>query len=200
MIGITLALLLAVGSEAPVRVEADGIRVGAELVSGPALVLKGDAAPLLVSGSVVESLGAPVVVALDATRSLRLEAGVRLTRTDKGFALATHGPSLLLEIAGRSLPADAAFSFALGEKAFELGALGRFEAAVLTARVAAPAATPAVAPQSRGQDPISPERRRRTAVNTNRRFVFVGDPTAPGAATDFYVLSELSRISPDGSN
>ena len=202
MIGITLALLLAAGSEAPVRVEADGIRVGAELVAGPALLLKGDAAPMLVSGSVVESLGAPLTVALDATRTLRLEAGVRLTRTEAGFTLATHGPSLQLEIAGRSLAADASIPFALTTKAFDLGALGAFEAAALTARLALPGAAPAVVPQvARGQEVISPERRRRVQQRVNRRFVFAsGDPTVPAAAAEFYVLSDLSRLSPDGSN
>ena len=198
MIGITLALLLAAGSEAPVRVEADGIRVGSELVAGPALVLKGEAAPLLVSGSVVESLGAPVTVALDAARTLRLEAGVRLTRTAAGFTLATHGPSLQLDLAGRTLSADASLPFTLTEKGFDLGALGAFEAASLTAKPAAP--TTVLEPQSRGQDAISPERRRRNQANLRRRFVFVSDPTASSAGVDFFVLRELRLLSPSGSN
>ena len=200
MVGITMALLLTVGSEAPVRIEADGIRVGAELVSGPALLIKGESAPLLVSGSVVESLGAPVTVALDATRTLTLDAGVRLTRTAAGFALGTHGPSLLLHVAGRTIAADSALSFSLTDKGYDLGALGAFEAATLKVGLAAPAAAPAVAADTRRQDPVSPARRRRTQINSNRRFVYVGDPTVAGAAASFFVLSELSRLSPDGSN
>ena len=56
---LVAVLLLAVGAapEGAVRFESDGVRVGSELVTGAAVSLKeSGATPLLVSGSVVESL------------------------------------------------------------------------------------------------------------------------------------------------
>ena len=195
-----LVVLLAVPSApAPVRYEAQGIRVGGELVVGVPLALKTvDASTLLVSGSAVENLGAPVAVALDATHELRLEPGLRLARQAEGFLLSSHGTSVVLEAAGRVLQAGASVAFTLSPAGFEIAGLGPVDALSLAAR-----STPtAVAPQ----DPtVSPERAARAratnrAVTTKRRVFANGNPFVSAAGADREVLSPLSRLSVDGSN
>jgi hypothetical protein len=198
-IAVILAGLVLAGAgsaAAPLRFEADGVRVGSDLVAGPALVLKGDAAPVLVSGSVVESLGAPVAVSIDAERSVTLDAGVRLARTAEGWSLSTHGPDLALEVGGKTLDASRAIAFKTTANGFDLGALGAVEASALTAKVAAPKA-PAVAAKvvQGGQDPTSPERARRQGAKTlNFTPVFgFGDPTTMHAAAEKYNLAGLAN-------
>src|SRR5262245_22452123 len=100
---LVAVLLLATVSapETAVRFEADGVRVGSELVTGAAVSLKeSGAAPLLVSGSVVESLsGESLTVALDG-KQLQLGAGLRLARTADGYRLTTHGMRFTLAASG----------------------------------------------------------------------------------------------------
>lgn len=192
------ALLLAVPAAAPVRYEAQGIRVGSELVSGAALQLKTvDASTLLVSASAVENLGADVQVSLDADHALTLQAGLRLERSAEGFVLRSHGPALVLEAAGSVLQGAAAVPFTLTAKGFDFGALGVLESAAFNARVAA---VPAVA-----QDGIvSPERQmqrmRGTRASTKRRAFRGGNPFTVNAGTDREVFASLQQVSLDGSN
>jgi hypothetical protein len=190
-------LFAAAGPAAPaLRFEAEGVRVGAELVSGAALVMKGGAAPVLVSGNLVESLGAPVAVSVAADRAVTLDAGVRLARAGEGWTLSSHGPDLALEVGGRTLDASRSISFRTTEKGFDLGALGTIEAVALTAKVAAPKA-PAVAPvvAAAQQDPTSPERARREGARTLKlTLVFgFGDPTTMHAAAEKYNLAGLQN-------
>jgi hypothetical protein len=189
---IAVAALLAVApAAAPVRYEADGLRVGAELVSGAALQLKTvDAATLLVSASAVENLSAPVDVALDATHAMRLQPGLRLERRADGFLLASHGPALVVD--GLSLNGATSVAFTLTAKGFDFGALGALDGASFTARAV-----------QRQQDPVSPERRAlqaRANRSNVRHLVFRGgNPLVPGAGADREVFSNLAPVSPDGN-
>jgi hypothetical protein len=192
-----VALLTLAVPAAPVRYEAGGIRVGDDFVSGASLQVKGlDATTLLVSGSSVENLGAAVDVALDADHALKLQAGLRLERSEKGFLLRSHGPALVVEAAGVALRGAAAVPFTLTPKGFDFGALGALEGASFTAKAEAPAL----------QDGpiVSPEREllRRRATRGDRKVkVFRGqNPTVSNAGADREVMTSLIQLSLDGSN
>ena len=190
-------VLLAVPSKAaPVRYEAQGIRVGADLVVGTALSLKTfDAGTLLVSGAAVENLGAPVSIALDAVHDLKLEPGLRIVREDAGFVLSTHGTSMILDAAGRALQAGASLAFTLTPEGFDFAGLGKVEALSFTARSGVSPAEP----QDRGL--VSPERRSTQRVRFLLRRVFsAGSPLVGSSFADRHVLVTLSQLSLDGSN
>src|SRR6185295_5305177 len=100
------AILLAAfaGPSAAVRFEADGVRVGSELVTGAAISLKESGAlPLLVSGSVVESLSGESLAVSLGGKQVDLGAGLRLARTADGFKLVTHGLAFTVEASGVTL-------------------------------------------------------------------------------------------------
>jgi hypothetical protein len=193
--------LAASGSAAPVRFEADGVRVGGDLVTGAALVMKGDVSPLLVSGRAVESLGSPVAVAPAEGLDLLLHAGVRLARAaqGEGWVLTTHGPALVLEAAGRSYTAASPVALKATEQGFDLSALGAPAASSLEVRLAAPKAPAPAVQEGRGnQDPVSPERARLLGLRSlNQLPVFgFGDPTILGAAALKYNLASPPLTSP----
>jgi hypothetical protein len=193
--GALLVLLAVPPAAAPVRYEAQGIRVGGELVVGQALAIKSvDASTLLVSGSAVENLGAPLSVALDPSHDLTLEPGLRLVRQAEGFLLTAHGTSVVLEAAGRVLQGGASVAFTLSPAGYEFAGLGSVDALAVAAR-SAPASQDGV---------ISPERRAqaRAAQRTIalKRRVFTVNPTVASAFADREVLAGLAQLSLDGSN
>ncbi len=192
--GALLALLAVPPTPSAVRYEAQGIRVGSELVVGAALALKTvDASTLLVSGAAVENLGAPLLVALDATHTLTLEPGLRVARQDAGFLLSTHGTSILLDPAGRALQAGASVAFTLTSTGFEFAGLGALDSLSFAARSAP-------APQD---GTVSPERRTSSAfqraANRRRRVFAGGSPFVSSAFADRDVLVGLVQLSLDGS-
>jgi hypothetical protein len=194
------ALVLAtVGSPTPVRFEADGIRVGADLVTGAAVNLKdAGSLPLLVSGSIVESLsGDSLTVELDG-KQLVLGAGLRLARTDGGYLLSTHGMPFTLTAGEMTLTTDRSASFKLTEKGFDFGALGTLDGLSVAAKVvAAVQSTPA--PTS-GQERVSPEKSNRNPRSLIMRRVFSnGDPLAPANAASGYSVRMIPRVTPDGA-
>jgi len=193
-IAAVVALLVAAPAAAPVRYEAQGIRVGGELVSGAALQLKGvDATTLLVSSSSVENLGVAVDVALDAAHAIQLQPGLRLERRADGFVLGSHGPALVLEAAGLTLNGASSVAFTLTAKGFDFGALGALEGPSFTARAAAAPAQDGI---------ISPERKAaqmRGSRASSRHRVFRGsNPFVPGAFADREVLASLVEVSASG--
>ena len=194
VIGALAALFLVPAAAAPVRYEAEGVRVGGDLVAGPQLVLRSiDDSTILVSGSAVENIGAPVAVALDASHDLSLQTGLRIVRQAEGFLLSSHGPALLLDIAGRTLQAESSIAFKLTATGFEFGALGAVESTSFAARTA---------PQD---SVVSPERRLRLrpgqrAFNRMRRSFPGGNPFTQGAFADRAVFATLAQLSLDGSN
>jgi hypothetical protein len=194
------ALILAfAGPSAAVRFEADGVRVGAELVTGASISLKeSGATPLLVSGSVVESLsGESLSVSLDG-KQVELGAGLRLARTAEGFRLSTHGMPFTVESAGVTLAADRAASFKITDKGFDFGALGLLDGASFATRVAA-ATAPAVAVEPPQQVEISPEKPvRQGRMKTIRRLYSV-DPLIPGDAAGSVAIRQIPRVTPDGA-
>lgn len=199
-IAALLVLLAVPPAPAPVRVEAQGIRVGGELVVGAPLALKTvDASTLLVSGDAVENLGAPVSVALDATHDLRLEPGLRLVRRAEGFLLSSHGTSVVLEAAGRVLQAGASVALTLTPAGYEVAGLGAVDGLSLLAR-----STPAAVEPAQQQGPtVSPERltrqNARRAASQNRRRVQAGSNAfVAGAFADREVLSILGSFSLSG--
>src|SRR5260221_1008866 len=130
------ALLLAVtGPSAPVRFEADGVRVGSDLVTGAAVSLKeAGALPLLVSGSVVESLSGEILAVDLGDKQVQLGAGLRLTRTADGYRLSTHGMPISLTAGSSTLSTDHAAAFRITEKGFDFCALGTPESATFAAK------------------------------------------------------------------
>jgi hypothetical protein len=177
------ALLLALAPRAEIRVEADGVRLGAELVTAPALSLKeAGKQPVLVSRSAVESLSSALSVEV-AGRGLLLEPGVRLSRTGENYVLSTHGPALLLSAGGKTLRSEKSAEFRVTDKGFDFGALGALEGEVAAK---AEAGAPQVVPPPR-QDPVSPERRAIEAqqlrgTRFRRRTEGPGDPTIGNTA------------------
>lgn len=182
-------------SAAHVRYEAAGVRVGSELVSGPALQIKGlESSSLLVSGSSVENLGPSVEVALDAQHALRLEPGLRLERAGAGFVLRSHGPAFVLEAAGAALKASGAVPFTLTPTGFDFGAIGALDGLTLAVK--------AEAAQAPGQDVRSPEidmlRARQGRAGVRSRVFKNGNPFVAGAGADKQTLLTLIPISPGG--
>lgn len=89
--------MLAGDARDPVAFEAGGVRVDGVLVSGTLPEVRG---LLLVSGSFVEPLAAPVAVAVAPGRSIVVEPGVRLSRVADGFELTAHLRKKVLVTAG----------------------------------------------------------------------------------------------------
>lgn len=198
-IAILSALLLGAAPESSVRFEEGGIRVGDVLVTGKAIALReAGAVPVLVSGSLVESLSAaaPVHVSVAPGRGVLLEAGVRLERTAGGFRLGTHGAFLEIEAAGTVLSPEGAVEFRVGEQGFDFGALGRLQVPSVTARVR-PESTAAPVPQ--GGPQVGP--RRYMAMRTpQQRMIFgTSDPVTLANFASGPSLQQLSQVTPTGA-
>jgi hypothetical protein len=195
------ALVLAtVGSPAPVRFEADGVRVGSDLVTGAAVSLKeAGSVPLLVSGSVVESLsGEALSVDLDG-KQMVLGAGLRLARTADGYRLSTHGMPFTLTAGETTLSTDRAASFKITEKGFDFGVLGALDGASFVAKVMAPAAPVASVEGALQQETVSPEKQGPARIKIFRRFYNNGDPLAPANAAGSAAVRMIPRVTPDGA-
>lgn len=200
---LMLAALLLVGAvaapETAVRFESDGVRVGSELVTGAAISLKQTGAlPVLVSGSVVESLsGESLAVSLDG-KQVVLGAGLRLARTADGYNISTHGTRFAVEASGVTLAADRAASFKVTEKGFDFGALGALEGGSFTARAVA-AAVPAAAEPLPQQVDISPEKTTRLGRTKVIRRLYSTDPLNTGNASGSISVRQIGRVSGDGA-
>lgn len=195
------ALVLAtVGSPAPVRFEADGVRVGSELVMGTAVSLKdAGSLPLLVSGSVVESLsGESLSVDLDG-KQIVLGAGLRLARTADGYRLSTHGMPFTLTAGEMTLSTDRAASFKVTEKGFDFGALGALDGGSFTAKVMSPMTPSASAQATTPQETVSPERVQTGRIKVFRRIYPNGDPLNPANAAGSIAVRQIPRVTPDGA-
>ena len=195
------ALLLAT-TAAPgiaVRMESDGVRVGSELVTGATVSLKEAGAPLLVSGSVVESLSGETLSIALGEKELALGAGLRLARTAEGFALSTHGMSFVLEAQGKTLTAERSASFKVTEKGFDFGALGALEGTSFAAKVTNAAVAPVVAASVQEGDNVSPERPTRHGRNKQLRRVFPTDPLIGGEAAGSIAVRMIPRVTPEGA-
>jgi len=195
------ALLLAAfaGSPAAIRFEADGVRVGSELVTGAAVSLKeSGATPLLVSGGAVESLsGESLAVSLGAAQ-VDLGAGLRLSRTADGFRLSTHGMAFKVEASGKVLDAAHEVSFKVTEKGFDFGALGTLEGVSFAAKVASGTAA-VVAAEGPQEVEISPERPTRHGRTKVLRRLYSTDPLAGGNAASSAAVRQIPRVTPDGA-
>lgn len=193
------ALLFAAAPESSVRFEEGGVRVGDVLVTGKAITLRETgSAPVLVSGSIVESLSAagPVCVSVAPGREVLLEAGVRLERTAEGFRLGTHGAALEIEAAGTVLSPEGAAAFRVGEGGFDFGALGRLDVSSVTARVR-PAATSAPAPQAGPQ--AGPSRFMAMRTPQQRMIFGTSDPVTLATFASGPSLQQLSQVTPTGA-
>ena len=194
------ALLLAAfaGSPAAIRFEADGVRVGSELVTGAVVSLKeSGATPLLVSGAAVESLsGESLAVSLGAAQ-VDLGAGLRLSRTADGFRLSSHGMAFKVEASGKVLDAAGEVSFKVTEKGFDFGALGALDGTSFAARVMA-AAAPAVAADPQ-EVKISPAKDTRQGVRRTFRRLYTSDPLLPANAAGSVAVRQIGRVTPDAA-
>lgn len=195
------ALVLAIGAPAEVRFEADGVRVGSELVTGTSVSLKeAGALPLLVSGSVVESLSGETLMVSLGEKQVQLGAGLRLARTADGYRLSTHGLPFSLAAGDLSLTADRMVAFKVTEKGFDFGALGALDGASLAVKVlaaAAPAAVTAAPQQNDGVSPEKPSRQGRIRVIRN---LFSNGDYRPGYnAANSTSTRMIPRVTPDGA-
>lgn len=86
-----MIFLLAILLGGDVRFEADGLRVGGELLRGNVVELRDG---LLASARVVEPLSAPVTLSFDGLR-LTLDPGVRAERDGDVLRLSAHAPAWL---------------------------------------------------------------------------------------------------------
>jgi hypothetical protein len=191
------AILLGLNAAPEVRYEAAGVRVGAELVTGAEIALKeAGARPILVSKTVVESLGAPLAVDLGGRTAL-LEPGVRLARAGEGFVLSTHGPSLAIAAGEKTLRFEKSASFKVTETGFDFGAAGTLEAAALTAKTDLAAAVQIAPRQGENLSPARTQAEQARRAAQRRRLFADGDPTAQtGPALDREVLQTLAGMSP----
>lgn len=196
------ALLLATvaGPSAAVRFESDGVRVGTELVTGALMNLKeSGASPLLVSGSVVESLSGETLAVSLGEKQVGLGAGLRLSRTADGYQLSTHGMAFMVESAGGTITADQSASFKVTPTGFDFGVLGALEGSSFAARVTTPAAPVVAAQDGQQPDNISPEKPTRHGKKKEIRRVYSMDPLAPGAAVSSVAIRQIPRVSPEGA-
>jgi hypothetical protein len=192
------ALLLATAGPA-VQFEADGVRVGSELVTGTAVSLKESGAlPLLVSGSVIESLSGETLAVSLSDKQVELGAGLRLSRTADGYRLSTHGMPFTLAAGGVTLTSDHAASFKVTDKGFDFGALGMLNGSSFAAKALA-AKAPAAALTAPAQDPVSPERPDRQGRARTFRRVFESDPLNSANAAGNPAVLMIPRVTPDGA-
>jgi len=194
-----LLLATAAGPTIAVRMESDGVRVGSELVTGASVSLKEAGVPLLVSGSVVESLSGETLAVSLGEKQVALGAGLRLSRTADGFAISTHGMSFTVESAGKSLTADRSASFKVTEKGFDFGALGTLEGASFAAKVAGATLAPALAVPAAQEGTISPERPTRSNRSKTNRLVYPVNPLLGGEAASSVAVRQIPRATPEGA-
>ncbi|HLY10933.1 MAG TPA: hypothetical protein VKW04_16655 [Planctomycetota bacterium] len=190
-----------VGSPAPVRFEADGVRVGSDLVTGAAVSLKEvGSIPLLVSGSAVESLSGQLLPIDLGEKQMQLGVGLRLTRIADGYRLSTHGMPFSVVAGDLSLTTDRVATFKVTEKGFDFGALGTLDGASFTAKVLIAASSSVAGGTASTQDPISPERESHQGrVKLTRRVFSGGDPLAPANAAGSAAVRMIPRVTPDGA-
>ncbi|HVR86861.1 MAG TPA: hypothetical protein VMU54_21235 [Planctomycetota bacterium] len=198
---IPALVLGALGPSAPVRFEADGVRVGSDLVTGAAVSLKeAGALPLLVSGSVVESLSGEVLSVDLGEKQIQLGAGLRLARTADGYRLSTHGMPMSLKAGDLTLTTDRAASFKITEKGFDFGVLGTLDGASFTAKVLASTAPAAAMEVATVQDGVSPEKpSRQGRIHYFRRVFSDGDPLNSANAASGVAIRMIPRVTPDGA-
>jgi hypothetical protein len=194
-------LLAATGPTAPVRFEADGVRVGSDFVTGAAVSLKeAGTLPLLVSGSVVESLSGEVLAVDLGEKQVQLGAGLRLTRTAEGYRLSTHGMPISLTAGDMSLTTDRAASFKITEKGFDFGTLGTLDGASFAAKVLVATAPVAALEVVSGDDGVSPEKSTRQGrIRIFRRVFSNGDPMNSANAASGVSIRMIPRVTPDGA-
>ena len=189
-----------VGTPAEVRFETEGVRVGSELVTGTSVSLKeAGSLPLLVSGSVVESLSGETLAVSLGDKQFQLGAGLRLARTADGYLLSTHGMPFSLTAGDASLTSERAASFKVTEKGFDFGALGTLDGSLVVARVLTASAPVAAAPQQ--ADPVSPEKAVRQGRRRTNRLIFSAglNPTITQNAASSWSVRQIPRLTPDGS-
>jgi len=200
MLLIPALLLATAGPSVAVRFEADGVRVGSELVTGASISLKETGAlPLLVSGSVVESLSGETLAIALGDKQAQLGAGLRLARTADGYLLSTHGTAFSIEAAGSTLRAERSAAFKVTEKGFDFGALGMVEAASFAAKVVVNVA-PVAAVQSAPQGTVSPERESsQVRAKLTRRLYGNGDPLLNSNSASSVAVRQIPRVTPDAA-
>lgn len=162
------------------RLEPDGVRVGSDLVTGPALRVVDS---VLVSGTAVEPLSREIAVFVAENRSLVLEPGVRL-RLDGAGALK------LVAHAGRPLAIRGALIAAPASLAVDAGGWivegRRFEGTELRVALAASSST---GPAIGANVPAAPPTSRRS---------FKDNPRTLPEGAEGHVLRFLSKVSPSG--
>lgn len=178
------------------RFEDGGVRVGGHLVRGPVIELREG---LLVSGDVVEPLGAVVALDVAPGRTLRLEPGIRAARSVRGLLLSTHGGrALRLSAGGRVVTLAGPVAVRASEKGWDAGD-STFDGAALLVQVK-PQDDPDASLRAMQEDARRMETRPGTRPSRRRRTAGPGDPLLPSsAAIDKEVLLTSPFLSPFGN-
>ena len=200
---IALASLLALAA-APVRFEAEGVRIGDTLVQGTVLELKGtETGALLASGSSVEPLTAALEIQVAEGRMLVLEPGLRATRADGGLTLASPaGRSIRFEAGDREIELASPAKVGVSDKGWTIGA-ETLEAASLRAVLKQDDADKnlqKMRQQSQRSRQVAPRKGpSRQGGGGGMRRVFVGgDPIVSSEATDPQTLRVVGQLTPGG--
>lgn len=203
LLALAAVALLAPGPD--VRFEENGVRVGDGLVTGQILGLKESGPHLvLVSGSAVESLGTSLPVAVAPERTLLLEPGVRVSRTDKGYTLSTHGRRFVGLRAGElRLVLESPVALSITEKGWAFGEGRELEGATLAASLQQEQPDQDLESMKESARKIEQARTRRMTQERTRprrirsRRVFGDDPSITAESIDTQTLRFLPNVSPE---
>jgi hypothetical protein len=197
---IALLSLAILSSNPPVRFESDGIRIGDALLRGQVLELKSvGSAALLASGSSIEALTETLPVEAAAGRQLLLEPGLRVTRVEEGFRIASHGNRGIKVTAGAEIVMAASpvrvtptpEGWIIGDRKVEVPAL----------RAGLQAQDDVDSNLDKMKNPSEKLRAGAVpALSTRMVRVFtVGSPLTGSQAADSNSVRTISRVSPSGA-
>jgi hypothetical protein len=197
---LALAAVVLLAPDADVRFEPEGVRIGGALVQGAVVELQSAGAlAMLASGSSFESLSSAVDVRLSASRSVRLEPGVRVARAGDAFRFSTHdGRKIRFASAGGAQLLESPVLVAATESGWDLGGLAVDGPSLLAGL------------QNQDDTDANLDRMKQSAQRvkqqggvpklSSRMFRrWHGSPLTGGEATDSVSVRQIHQISPTGT-
>ena len=191
------ALTALLAPETDVRFEADGLRIAGAVVKGQVLELKdAGSAVLLASGSSVEALTSSIDIDLAADRTLVLDPGIRVTRTDGGYRFTTHRTGSIrfsaseqsVALAGPVLVAATAEGWQIGDRTV----VGRRLQASLQGQDDAETNLDKMMKSKEKMQTAPPPK-----TNIRMLRVYQGDPLTNANAAGSVEVRQIGRVSPD---
>lgn len=191
---LAAVVLLAPG----VRFEKDGVRIGDALVQGEVLELHGTpAGALLASGSSIEPLSSSLELQLGAERTLTLDPGLRVARTDAGCRIMTHDRRAVRFVAsGETFLADAPVEVAVTADGWLVGDRV-LTGAALRAGLGRQDEESNLERMLKEKDKMRPTGVPRLSTRHHRRYR--GSPTTNGNAADSISVRQIPQVSPSGA-